>query len=132
MRITYLLNGGSPVVKTLTVAAASRATVAVHDAALGVGRNGGVGWEVSAIVESTNGAGIVVERPTYFTYVPSPDAARVAGGRVVTPSPVAVSGGGEAGQIGGGHNAWARRRRTGRGTSPRASPGRASTSTCRS
>ena len=43
--ITYYLGGGqAPVVKTLTVPASSRATVAVHDAALGVGR----GQEVAA------------------------------------------------------------------------------------
>jgi hypothetical protein len=61
--ITYYLNGAAPVVRSLAVAPNSRATVAVHDAGQ-VGR----GKQVSARVESTNGVGIVVERPIYFTY----------------------------------------------------------------
>jgi hypothetical protein len=62
--ITYYLNGGAPIVKNVAVPANSRATVAVHDPALGVGR----GREVAAKVESTNGVGVVAERPMYFTY----------------------------------------------------------------
>jgi hypothetical protein len=46
------------------VAPASRATVAVHEPADGVGRD----QAVAARVESTNGIGIVAERPSYFTY----------------------------------------------------------------
>jgi lysophospholipase L1-like esterase len=68
LRLTYYLNGGAPVVKGLTAPANSRYTVAVHDEREGVGRNGIRGWEVSAKVESTNGVGIVAERPMYFTY----------------------------------------------------------------
>ena len=75
MRLTYYRNGAPPVVKTLTVGATSRATVAVHDEAQGVGRNGGIGWEVSVSVESTNGVGLIVERPIYFTYDGSMGAA---------------------------------------------------------
>ena len=64
MTITYYLNGGGgPIVRTLTVAAYSRATVAVHDAGQ-VGR----GKEVSAKVETSHPGGVVVERPIYFTY----------------------------------------------------------------
>jgi hypothetical protein len=76
--ITYYLGGGQPPVgKQLTVPASSRATVAVHDPAQGVGR----GREVSARVETTLAAGIVVERPVYFRYQGSMGA--VTGGHVV-------------------------------------------------
>ncbi len=64
LTITYYLADGTTPTRTLTVAPTSRATVAVHEAAQGVGR----GQAVSAKVESTNGVGIVVERPMYFTY----------------------------------------------------------------
>jgi subtilisin family serine protease len=64
VRITYYLANGPPVTRHLTVPAGARATVAVHDATLGVGR----GQAVSALVESVTGAGIVVERPVYFAY----------------------------------------------------------------
>ena len=50
--------------KQLTVAAESRAAVAVHEAALGVGR----GEAVSAKVETTHGGGVVAERPIYFVF----------------------------------------------------------------
>jgi thermitase len=63
--ITYFRSGGlPPVVTHRTVPATSRVTVTVHDPVEGVGRN----QAVSALVESTNGAGIIVERPMYFTY----------------------------------------------------------------
>ena len=63
--ITYFLGGGgAPVTRSLTVPAASRQTLAVHDPALGVGR----GQEVAAKVETSNAGGVVVERPMYFTY----------------------------------------------------------------
>jgi hypothetical protein len=63
--ITYYLGGGqAPVVRRLTIPAGSRATVAVHDAALGVGR----GREVAAKVETTHPGGVVAERPMYFAY----------------------------------------------------------------
>jgi hypothetical protein len=63
--VTYYLGGGqAPVVKSLTVPASSRYTVTVHDGREGVGR----GQEVSARVTTTNGGGIVVERPMYFRY----------------------------------------------------------------
>jgi hypothetical protein len=64
VRITYYLGSGAPVVKELTVPASRRATVAVHESELGVGR----GQAVSAKVEVTNGVGIVAERPIYFRY----------------------------------------------------------------
>jgi hypothetical protein len=64
LRITYYLNGGAPIVRQRSVPANSRATVAVHDPAQGVGR----GREVSVQVESTNGVGVAVERPVYFRY----------------------------------------------------------------
>ncbi|MCC6626982.1 MAG: hypothetical protein IT340_06215 [Chloroflexi bacterium] len=68
VRLTYFRHGAAPVTKHTTVAGQRRLTIAVHDDALGVGRNGGVGWEVATTVETTNGVGIVVERPIYFTY----------------------------------------------------------------
>jgi hypothetical protein len=74
VRITYYLGGAAPVVRTLTVGATRRATVAVHDAAQGVGRD----REVGAKVESVNGVGLIVERPMYFTYTGSMGA--VTGG----------------------------------------------------
>jgi alpha-tubulin suppressor-like RCC1 family protein len=68
LRLTYYREGAPPVSKTTTVGASTRLTVPVHDEALGAGRNGGQGWAVSALVEATDGAGIVVERPIYFQY----------------------------------------------------------------
>ncbi|MCC6629765.1 MAG: hypothetical protein IT340_20485 [Chloroflexi bacterium] len=64
IRITYFLTGAPPEVRTFSVPANSRDTVVVHDGVRGVGRN----QAVSAKVESTNGVGIVVERPMYFAY----------------------------------------------------------------
>ena len=66
----YLERRAAPVVKALTVAANSRATVAVHDAGQ-VGR----GKEVSAKVETSHPGGVVVERPIYFTYTARSTAA---------------------------------------------------------
>jgi hypothetical protein len=100
IKLTYLIAGGSAVERTLAVAPASRVTVPVHDAA----RNGvGRGQEVSTIVESTNGVGVIAERPIYFTYRGSITAT-------------------------GGHASSARPRRRPAGTSPRAIPATASTS----
>ena len=67
--ITYYLASGGTVVKSLTVAATTRATVAVHDATSGVGR----GQAVSARVTTTHPDGIVAERPMYFRYQGSID-----------------------------------------------------------
>ena len=67
--ITYFLNGAPTVTKNINVPANSRYTVAVHEPAEGVGRNGGAGWQVSAKLVVTNGIGVVVERPMYFTYL---------------------------------------------------------------
>jgi probable HAF family extracellular repeat protein len=77
LTITYFLNGAPPAVRQVSVAGNSRYTVAVHDAREGVGRN----QAVSAKVESTNGVGVVVERPMYFTYNGS--TAGVTGGHTV-------------------------------------------------
>lgn len=62
--ITYYLTGQSPVIKSVSIPAFARYTVVVHDAAEGVGR----GQAVSAKIQSTNGVGVMVERPMYFTY----------------------------------------------------------------
>ena len=64
LRITYVQPSGDSIARSLTVAAGGRATVAVHDPALGVGR----GRTIATTVESTNGVGVVVERPIYFAY----------------------------------------------------------------
>jgi hypothetical protein len=64
VRITYSMPGGVTQQKSFALAGERRATVAVHDAAYGVGRD----QAVSAKVESTNGVGIVAERPMYFRY----------------------------------------------------------------
>jgi hypothetical protein len=81
--ITYFLGDGSTRTHTLTVPATSRRTVAVHDAAEGVGR----GKEVSARVESTNGVGVYVERPMYFRYSSAIDGGHVGRGQTA-PAPV--------------------------------------------
>jgi hypothetical protein len=65
--LTYYLADGTTATKALTVAATSRATVAVHDEALGVGR----GKEVAVKVTTAHPDGIVVERPIYFVYMPA-------------------------------------------------------------
>ncbi|HEU5323651.1 MAG TPA: hypothetical protein VFX28_22800, partial [Methylomirabilota bacterium] len=64
VRLTYYLDTGAPVVKTLTLAGQQRTTINVNDTTLGVGP----GRPVSAKVESTNGVTIVAERPMIFTY----------------------------------------------------------------
>ena len=78
LRVTYYLGAGPPVVRSLTAPANARTTVAVFDPALGVGR----GQEVSTLVESLNGVGVVVERPIYFRYGPG-----WTGGHVVVGAP---------------------------------------------
>jgi hypothetical protein len=72
--ITFYFADGSTTDRAVTVPGAARATVAVHDATAGVGRR----REVAARVVTTNPGGIVVERPTYFTY-----GAGVTGGHTV-------------------------------------------------
>ncbi|MCC6629776.1 MAG: Ig-like domain repeat protein [Chloroflexi bacterium] len=81
VRITYYLTGANPVPRTKTVQPNSRVTIVVYGDSEGVGRNNGKGWAVSAKVESTNGTGIVVERPMYFTFNGS--AGPVTGGHNV-------------------------------------------------
>jgi hypothetical protein len=80
--ITYYLNGGAPLTRTLTVAPYSRATVAVHDAAQ-VGR----GKEVSAKVETGHPGGVVAERPIYFSYGGSMDGGHTAMGYASAAAP---------------------------------------------
>jgi hypothetical protein len=72
--ITYTLGDGTLRTRLLNVAGRTRATVAVHDPAAGVGR----GQVVAAQVMTTSAQGIVVERPMYFTY-----RVGVTGGHVV-------------------------------------------------
>ena len=82
VRITYYLTSGGPVTKELTVNGARRATVAVHDSSLGVGR----GQAVGAKVESTNGVNIVAERPMYFSYGAIASGHNVMGARQPRPT----------------------------------------------
>jgi hypothetical protein len=65
--ITYYREHGGPLVRSLVVAGRSRATVAVHDERLGVGR----GVAAAALVTTTSPTGIVAERPMYFRYAPA-------------------------------------------------------------
>ena len=94
MTITYYLADGSTRQEQLTVGATSQSTVAVHERALAAGRRAapaptptrtlaqGVGRDqtVAATVASTNGVGIVVERPIYFRYAPDGGGAAIDGG----------------------------------------------------
>jgi hypothetical protein len=88
--ITYYRKGAGPVVKTRGVAARARATVAVHEEAEGVGRNGGAGWETAAKVEGSGP--IVVERPMYFTYPGGVTGGHNVLGLASTPAPPAPPG----------------------------------------
>ncbi|MBU4174638.1 MAG: hypothetical protein KKB90_12675 [Actinobacteria bacterium] len=63
--IVYLLGDGDTREQTLTVSGNSRSTVVVKDT-LGVGDD--AFHDFSAKVESTNGVGIIAERPMYFNY----------------------------------------------------------------
>ena len=65
VRITYMKGDGTQKVQSLSVAPSSRATVHPADL-LGVGDD--PAHDFSAKVESTNGVGIVAERPMYFDY----------------------------------------------------------------
>lgn len=69
--IDYLCGDGTTVTRTdVRVPARSRGTVAVHEAGGGIGRFDDYRGDVSMRVRSTNGAGIVAERPMYFDYRP--------------------------------------------------------------
>jgi hypothetical protein len=82
VRLTFYVTGQSaPLVKTMVVPANSRATVAVFDAPTGLGR----GQTHGTTVTSTNGVGIVVERPIYFRYSPVIDGGHTLMG-AVTPA----------------------------------------------
>jgi hypothetical protein len=62
--ITYYLSTGATRSVVHTVGPTMRLTIAVHETALGVGRN----QEVAARVTTTHPGGIIVERPIYFAY----------------------------------------------------------------
>jgi hypothetical protein len=63
--ITYMMGDGSTKQVRLGVAAASRTTVRPKDT---LGEGDDAAHDFSCKVETTNGTGIVVERPTYFVY----------------------------------------------------------------
>ncbi|MHB8896297.1 MAG: DUF5719 family protein, partial [Candidatus Geothermincolia bacterium] len=65
VKITYMKGDGTQKEQAISVPASSRATVHPADV-LGVGDD--VSHDFSAKVESTNGIGIVAERPMYFNY----------------------------------------------------------------
>jgi endoglucanase len=68
VNLQYLLQGGNPVSKTVTVPHASRLTESVNDD-LGIPYNGGASASVSTIASVTGGCnGIVAERPMYFSW----------------------------------------------------------------
>ncbi len=56
--------------KGVEVKAKSRFTIAVHEAGPGIGRHNSYHGDASIKVRSTNGVGIVAERPMYFNYKP--------------------------------------------------------------
>jgi hypothetical protein len=63
--ITYMKGDGSNQQQALTVPARSRFTVGVNDV---IGHEDSAACDFSARVETTNGVGIVAERPMYFNY----------------------------------------------------------------
>ncbi len=65
VRITYMLGNGRTRVEPVTVPARSRHTVVVKNL---LGEGDDAAHDFSAMVESTNGAPIVAERPMYFNY----------------------------------------------------------------
>jgi len=65
VKITYMKGDGITSEETLPVARNSRSTVVVIDT-LGTGDD--PSHDFSAKVESTNGVGIIAERPIYFNY----------------------------------------------------------------
>jgi hypothetical protein len=103
VRVTYYLKTGAPVTRSLTAPAYARITINVHDPASASNPGGlGRGYEVGAKVESLNGINLVVERPMYFIY----NGTRTGGHIVMGATPPTLPG-----------------------TSPRATPATASTST---
>jgi peptidoglycan/xylan/chitin deacetylase (PgdA/CDA1 family) len=65
--VTYYRGGGQTDTKAgIAVGAHSRLTIPVHEGALGIGRRDDASGDVSMKVSSTNGVGVVAERPMYF------------------------------------------------------------------
>ncbi len=65
VRITYMLGDGSTRDQRITVPGHARNTVVVNEV---LGRGDDPAHDFSAKVESTNGVGIIAERPVYFSY----------------------------------------------------------------
>ncbi len=61
VRATFMMNGGGTQEVEQTVGPNSRVTFSVNYTV-------GFDKELSCVVESTNGVGVVVERPIYFNY----------------------------------------------------------------
>lgn len=71
VNVSYYCGDGRQVEKSgLAVKPGSRLTVPAHEEPLGIGRHDDAHGDFSARVRSTNGAPIVVERPSYFFYRP--------------------------------------------------------------
>ena len=66
----YLGNGIKEKRRGIIVRGKSRMTIPVHESGLGTGRQSEQAGDVSIRIRSTNGVGIVVERPIYFDYGP--------------------------------------------------------------
>jgi hypothetical protein len=88
VRVTYLLDNGSPVVKTYPLWAQSRRTISVaqEDPRL-------ANASISAILETTDGAAIVVERAMYWPAGGAWQEGHVAAGATATARRWATSGG---------------------------------------
>lgn len=65
VRLTYMRGDGTTKDQYLMVPASSRATVRPADA---IGTGDGAAFDFSTRVQSTNGVGIIAERPMYFSY----------------------------------------------------------------
>ena len=79
LNITYMLGDGSEKEKEISVKKHSRTTIKVNDF-LGTGDDSA--HDFSCHVKSTNGVGIVAERPMYFSYLPDVKWTLVAVGDV--------------------------------------------------
>ena len=79
VRVAYMLGDGTSKEESLTVKGSSRATVAVKNT---LGEANDAAHDFSCRVEATDGATIVVERPIYFSYVPTAQWSLAAAGDV--------------------------------------------------
>ncbi len=88
VQVTYLLPTGAPIVKTYSVAAQSRLTIGVDDEDARL-----LNTPVSAILESQNGVGIVVERSMWWPGQGQWQEGHLSAGSTATSRRWAVAGG---------------------------------------